>query len=248
MLKHDSPNPSIGVVLTVHKRPRLLADQLTALRRQSIPATQIVIWDNNSGYDYTFPLQPNESVVWCTRNWGVWPRFLMAACLRTDYVCVYDDDTMPGHDWHLNCLNTINQLPPFSLLGAVGVLFPDGSRENRDYVGWKSPTDRIVHADIVGHSWFCERKLLDWFVVDHRCPDTCGEDYHLSARAREKGGVVACPPHPVDRPSLWGSLRGSQLGDDEVALWRQPGEEEKKRAAHERLRASGWKVATEIYQ
>lgn len=248
MLQHDRPAPSIGVVLTVHKRPQLLAEQLAAIRRQSARVAEVTIWDNASSYGYTdLPLYPHENVVWCTKNWGVWPRFLLAACLETDYVCVFDDDTIPGDDWLRNCLNTIQQLPPFSLVGAVGVLFPDGTRERREYVGWKNPIDGIVHADIVGHSWFCERRLLDWFVVDHKCGPTCGEDYHLSARAREKGGFVVCPPHPPERKSLWGSLNGAH-GNDEHALYLQPGEEEKKHAAHDRLRKAGWKVATEVYQ
>jgi len=246
MLKPDSP--SIGIVLTVHKRPHLLKDQIEAIRHQTVPATRVVIWDNASGFDYrTLELDENESLVYATANWGVWTRFLLAACMNVDYVAVFDDDTMPGHEWFRNCVNTIAKLPPFSLVGGVGVLFPDGSRENRDYVGWKNPMDATVHADIVGHCWFCERRLLDWFVVDHEAGPICGEDYHLSARAREKGGYVVCPPHPKDRLEMWSSLRGMELGSDDVALWRTPGEEEKKSEVHRRLRSKGWKVAAEVF-
>lgn len=249
MLKPDkAAAPSIGIVLTCYKRPHLLTDQLQAIRRQSVPASEVVIWDNGSGADIaSWPLHDNESVVRCSKNWGVWPRFLFAACLKTEYVAVFDDDTMPGHDWLSNCLDTIEGLPTFSLLGAVGVLFPDGTRANRGYVGWKNPMNEAVHADIVGHAWFCRRELLDWFVIDHDAGPTFGEDYTLSARARELGGVVACPPHPPNDLAKWGSLRGLELGSDEHALYRQPAEECKKTAVHEALRKRGWKVVTEVY-
>lgn len=240
--------PRIGVILTVHKRPALLPEQLQAIRRQSVPAHEVVIWDNASGRDYTdIVLEPHESLTYNTKNWGVWPRFLLGAALDVDYVCVFDDDTIPGHEWFRNCLDTIQSLPPYSLVGTAGVLFPDGTRASRDAVGWKNPYAKAVHADIIGHSWFCERRLLDLFVVDHACGPTCGEDYFISARAREHGGVVCCPPHPPDKQEMWGSLRGFECGDDAVALYNQPGEEENKTTVHNDLRKRGWKVVTEIY-
>ena len=39
-------------------------------------------------------------------NYGVWARFAYALNARTDYVCVLDDDTIPGNRWLGNCLNT----------------------------------------------------------------------------------------------------------------------------------------------
>jgi hypothetical protein len=244
MLRPD--NPSIGVVLTVHKRPHLLKDQLTAIRRQSVPASEVVIWDNNAEVDYASPgLHGNESVVCCTKNWGVWPRFFHAQFLDTRFICVFDDDTLPGHDWLRNCLDTYSQLPPFSLVGGVGVTFPDGTRDNRLYWGWKNPSDTIVNVDLVGHAWFFERELLNWLVYDHRGGLTCGEDYAISATARKQGGCVVCPPHPKDQLSLWSSLRGFECGDDDVALYKQPGEEDRKAAVHQRLRDGGWPVVAE---
>ena len=54
------------------------------------------------------------------RNWGVWPRFLFCAEFKSEYVCVFDDDTIPGSRWIENCLKTMNSTP--GLLGANGVL------------------------------------------------------------------------------------------------------------------------------
>ena len=247
MLKPDSP--SIGIVLTAFKRTHLLKDQLEAIRRQTVPATEVVIWDNHSQGDYcNISLAEHESVVWCTKNWGVWPRFFHAQFLNTEFVCVFDDDTLPGHDWLRNCLDTMRHLPAFSLIGGVGVTFPDGTRNSRNYWGWKNPCDTIVNVDLVGHAWFFRRELLNWLVYDPRSGGTCGEDYAISATARKQGGAVVCPPHPRDKLSLWSSLRGFEAGDDAVALYRQPGEEEKKALVHQRLRDGGWPVVAEAGQ
>lgn len=236
----------IAAVLTAYKRPHLLKDQLEAFRRQTVAPQEIVIWHNAGDPLPLLDLRENESVISSSVNRGVWPRFLLASCLNADYCHIADDDTFPGHEWFQNCLDTMAQLTRYSLIGAVGVTFPDGTRENRLYWGWKNPQDTIVNVDLVGHAWFCKRELLDWFVVDHRCGLTCGEDYALSATARKLGGCVVCPPHPKDELAKWGHLRGFETGSDDVALWRQEGEEEKKAAVHQRLRDGGWTVVAEV--
>ena len=235
--------PEIGVVLTHFKRDTLLR-QLDALRSQTVPYTELVIYSNAA--ENLPPLvgtQDNESVMGaCGRNFGVWPRFSLAWHLQTAYVAVFDDDAIPGKKWLENCLAMLDRCGP-CLVGSVGVVFPDRHREGRGYVGWKLPSDKIIRADLVGHSWFMPRDLLRDMMdaplgLMH---DTAGEDYWLSYSAQKRGMPVVCPPHPPDDKELWGASDDAmQLGSDDVALWTKPGEEEKKTSVHELLLGLGW--------
>lgn len=245
-------NPSIGVVLTSYKRPKTLWPQLHALRAQTVPYEELLIWGNEEhcldlvhhpklGDGVCLDLNSNESTIACSKNWGVWPRFAMAQFMEVDYVAVFDDDTIPGKRWFQNCLDTIARTGP-ALLGSCGVSFKDGKRDEPVFLGWKWPLEQAVFSDIVGHAWFFPRGLLrnigfapflDW--------PTFGEDYWLSVEAQAIGLPTICPPHPPDDPELWGSLQG-ELGNDVHALYRQVGECENKLRAHNLYVGMGWRA------
>jgi hypothetical protein len=63
-----------------------------------------MLWYNNPGDEF-----PNRMVIenttsaFCNRNLGVWSRFAYALNAKTKYVCVFDDDTIPGNNWLKNC-------------------------------------------------------------------------------------------------------------------------------------------------
>lgn len=242
-------NLRIGVVLNAFKRPALMPRQLDAVRNQTIPPHEIVIWHNKAdGYDLPpLDLRPNESVITSSTNRGVWARYSIAQFIDADVYAIFDDDSIPAHGWFANALSCLQSLPTYSIVGSCGVLFVDGSRENRAYLGWKHPVSEMVHADILGHATMFGRDLARQFVPCFNWGVTCGEDYSICALARKLGGHVVCPPHDPHDRSGWGSIDGMALGTDEHALWTRPGEEDRKAAVHRDLRAMGWKCATEIF-
>jgi hypothetical protein len=215
---------------------------LDALRSQTVPFAELVVWCNDVRHIPAEEPRQHESFVYCTKNWGVWPRFFFGLHLDVDYVAVFDDDTIPGHRWFENCLATLQKTGP-AVLGACGIGFKDGTREQVICLGWKYPCDQIVEADIVGHAWFFPRDLLREFPDAPRFlkNPTCGEDYYLSVVAQRRGMKTYCPSHPPDQPELWGASQDAmQLGSDDVALWRQSGAVEDKWRAHDLYRRIGW--------
>ena len=58
------------------------------------------------------------------RNYGVWARFAFALNSTSDYVCVFDDDTIPSEKWFENCINCIEN-ENNGLYGTIGVTFND---------------------------------------------------------------------------------------------------------------------------
>jgi hypothetical protein len=213
-------NNDVTVILNGYKRPHRLAEQYDSAQSQSIPPKNIMYWQNtipDITYDRYTVTQCVSAV--CNENLGVWSRFAYALNARTNWVCILDDDTIPGNRWLENCLNTHETCP--GLLGTIGVFFSDGKYTNGVRVGWDNPNPNPVKVDIVGHSWFFHRDLLSVFWRElpplNQTPFV-GEDIHFSHMIQKYTNQSTwVPPHPPDDHSLWGSLKGWQYGDDGLA-------------------------------
>lgn len=226
---------SITVVLNGFKRNNL-KEQVEAIRRQTVPVNEIFYWQNTApgfSYDEDTYCQLNSAL--SNYNYGVWARFAYALNARTDYVCVFDDDTIPGPKWLENCLNTYETHP--GLLGGIGLRFknsryeldqaPDGRYlrygwDNMSYCMGNNPEP--VEVDIVGHSWFFSRDLLSvfWRELPDNEPWTmlCGEDIHFSYMLQKYTDLKTwVAPHPPNDTSMWSSLKGMQYGTDKHAIF-----------------------------
>lgn len=190
----------ITVILNKYKRD--LSPVYEAVCDQSVAPADILIWDNSQ------------------KNFGVWARFAYALNARTKYVCVFDDDTIPGKRWLENCLTTMKTHR--GMLGTIGVLCQDENYFNHTRVGWANPNEETTQVDLVGHSWFFEREWLSSFWRELPPTDfsyLCGEDMHFSYTIQKYLGLnTYVPPHPPNDKELWGSLKGWELGVDEHAI------------------------------
>jgi hypothetical protein len=233
----------ISVLIATHKRLHCLPEQLQAVRAQTVPPERVAIWHDG-------PLPAPKApvpVVASTHNLGVWPRFLFCLDFDTEYVCVLDDDTIPGPRWLENCLTTMALHE--GLIGAAGILFPNGTRRGRQMVGWRAPSWEVRRVDIIGHCWFFRRDWLRHYAFEPRPKGikTAGEDYHFSVSLQKHLGLGSyTAPHPPDDQSFWGSTQGMRFGNDKNALYRMHGEEEKKCIVHDFYRAGGWKLLCEL--
>ena len=113
-------NPSITVVLNGYKRQEFLNYQINAVKNQTIQPSEILIWNNGDYIDYG-DFDKNIVIANSSKNFGVWSRFSFALNAETEYICVLDDDTMPGKSFFENCLSTMKISP--GLLGARGLRF-----------------------------------------------------------------------------------------------------------------------------
>lgn len=214
----------VSVVLNGYKRPDTVEIQLEALKQQSIVPNEILIWQNKGDLPDFYPLHESEHgyhTCISNYNWGVWARFAFALNTTSDYVCLFDDDTIPGHRWLENCL--IESEKQRGVYGTIGVIFKD--LDYRSYLrhGWANPNEKTEQVDIVGHSWFFDREMLGAFWREGQVPfhSLSGEDVHLSYAVQKYLGLnTYVPPHPEGDTSLWGSQKESAeaFGVDEVAI------------------------------
>lgn len=223
---------TISVVLNGYKRQNL-KEQVEAIKNQTVPVKEIFYWQNTIpgvSYDEDTYCELNSAL--SNYNYGVWARFAYALNAKSDYVCVFDDDTIPGNRWLENCLQTYKTHP--GLLGGIGLRFKNENyeldlTEDNKYTryGWDSNPQCVgnntepVEVDIVGHSWFFSRDLLSVFwreLPEEKWTMLCGEDIHFSYMIQKYTDLKTyVPPHPSDDTSMWSSLKAIQYGADQHA-------------------------------
>lgn len=218
------PAPPVSVILNAYRRPAALREQWEAVRGQTVE-NEILIWQNRGDLLAFEPLdrevQTSGICAVSNHNFGVWARFAFALNCRTEFVCVLDDDTIPGARWLENCVETMRVRE--GLLGTVGVIFNDPHYRSYDRTGWVNPNEEPVQTDIVGHAWFFRREWLGAFWREAQPPlhSLSGEDVHFSYSVQKYLGLNTwVPPHPPGDLSLWGSLPGPGMyyGTDAAAI------------------------------
>jgi hypothetical protein len=218
----------ITVILNGYKRPYALAQQLEAIKSQTLQAQTVMMWQNK-GSEFDFDLINSTQHASCNSNLGVWARFSYALNAKTPYICILDDDTIPGSKWLENCISTIQQYD--GLLGTIGVRYESNEAYWPSHrIGWANPNENVEQVDIVGHSWFFRREWLSTFWRELPEIDQSvyvGEDIHFSYTLQKylnKNTYV--PPHPANDIEMWGSKPETAWtignGPDKVGISQSP--------------------------
>ena len=248
-------NLDIDVVLTCYKRPQILAQQLEAIKNQTLAPRRIFLYQD--GIDGYYKIELNDKILSefdackiSSTNGGVWKRFEFAEEIaKSPYVCLFDDDTIPGNRWFENC--HMNMIQNRGVYGTNAILVKNFKdyRDGRLWAGWTTANNKTCAVDFVGHSWFIEREYLSWMIAKpwRKKYKTVGEDMTISAAAAEHGFGTYAPQHPLQILSLWGSLPkfGSKYGATDVAISSNPSSPNKMREAFNEIHANGWKCLLE---
>ena len=216
--KQANQGGDITVILNSYRRPYNLKKQIEALRSQTIKPKQIWLWvnehDDNKGFDYSD--LGVDRIFHNDHNWKFYGRFAAALLADTEYVAVYDDDTIPGQRWHENCLDTMKSRE--GILGSAGVVLNGSKYVQHERCGWATQNAEIVEVDLVGHAWFFKREWLRYLWQEKPVTWDNGEDIHFSSMAKIHGGISTyCPPHPPGLKDMHGSILGNELGIDSKA-------------------------------
>jgi hypothetical protein len=213
----------ITVVINAYKRPYSTYQQVQSIYNQKNVSVREMFYVQNTlpnvQYDSRLLSLPGVTSFIMSRNLGVWGRFYAALNARTNWVCILDDDTIPGNLWLQNCLETYKTHP--GLLGTIGLRFANREYHIERRIGWDGPNENVEQVDIVGHSWFFHRDMLSLYCrelppIDHNM--IVGEDIHGSYMLQKYSEYKTyVPPHPINNKEMWGSLHGWTLGGDHNA-------------------------------
>ena len=214
----ETKQGDITVILNCYRRPYNLQMQVDALKAQSIKPKQIWLWINkhedNENFDPT--TLGVDRVFNNDYNWKFYGRFAAALLADTEYVAIYDDDTIPGRKWHENCLNTMETHE--GILGSAGIILHGNRYVQHQRCGWPSQNEQTTEVDLVGHAWFFKREWLRYLWQEKPTTWHNGEDIQFSYMAKVHGGIPTyCPPHPPNDKEMHGSILGNELGIDNKA-------------------------------
>jgi glycosyltransferase involved in cell wall biosynthesis len=217
----------VSVILTGYRRPEYLMQQIEAIRKQTYKVKDLYVIFN---YSDKFKLFNQEEIdckkIILNNNYGVWFRFLFSINCDTEYICILDDDTIPGSKWIENCVSTIGTHN--GIIGCRGLVFPRDDYINYpacyyESFGPTNPSDSVHTVDFCGHAWFYKKEWIKYFIneLPPNFPKCGGEDMHLSYSVQKHLGLSTfIPPHPADDRELWGSLFLEDYGNDMMATSR----------------------------
>ena len=218
-IKQESQmNGDITVILNCYRRPYNLKMQIDAINSQSVKPKEIWLWvnDHEDNRNFDFSSIKIDKIFKNNYNWKFYGRFAAALLADTEYLAVYDDDTIPGSKWHENCLNTMEKVN--GILGSAGVILNGSKYAQHDRCGWPSQNKDITEVDLVGHAWFFKRDWLQYLWKEKPFTWENGEDIQFSYMAKVHGNVrTYCPPHPIEDKQMHGSILGNELGIDSKA-------------------------------
>ena len=208
----------ITVILNSYRRPYNLKRQINAIKNQTIGPKEIWLWVNdhedNHGFDYSD--LGIDKVFHNNHNWKFYGRFAAALLADTEYIAIFDDDTIPGREWFENCLTTMGTHE--GILGSAGILLNDYHYVNHDRCGWPTQNAEAEEVDLVGHAWFFKREWLQYLWKEKPPTWDNGEDIQFAYSAKTYGGIKTfCPPHPPNNREMHGSILGNELGVDSKA-------------------------------
>ena len=240
----------VDVVLTCYKRPQVLAQQLAAVKNQTLKPRRIFLYQD--GIDGYYKVELNDKILSefddckiSTKNFGVWKRFEFAEEIcKSPYVCLFDDDTIPGERWLENCHMNMMQQRGIYVTNGVLITNVENYPFEKYSAGWYCPNKKTCAVDFGGHSWFFEKKYLKWMLSKSWCKKykLVGEDMTLSFAASENGFATYVPQHPKKIRSMWGSIPEISLkyGTSEVAVSINPDNKKKMQTAFKEIHADGW--------
>ena len=234
----------VTAILNCYKRPQYLKEQIEAIKKQTIKTDDIIIWYNKPEDEQQYNIKDlGAKVILCDDNYKFHGRFAAALLARSEYVALFDDDTIPGSKWFENCINSMKSHP--GIYGSSGVVLHDEYYEPNHKVGWNGNpnNENIEEVDLVGHAWFMKRQDVEYLWREEAYSWDNGEDMQLSYYAQKYGGVKTyVPPHPASDIEMWGSKNGVKYGNDLKASWRRSDHMQLRNEIANKQIRNGWKT------
>lgn len=230
MYNPETTDFDVSVVLTTYKKPDALSLQLEAINKQTLKPKEILLFQDgiNGSYSINFKqelLEKFDNIKIAPENMGVWERFRYAKeNAHSEYICMFDDDTIPGIRWLENCHS--HMMEQEGVYGTVGIVLQKPEKYPYDgffRVGWHRPYHKPARADFVGHSWFFKKEWLDYMfdgTEEFQKFKYAAEDMCLSFKCKQHGIETFVPPHPISDLEQWGSKPkyGMKFGNASTAI------------------------------
>ena len=209
----DNPN-DITVILNGVSPNNYL--QLEAIKTQTRKPKQIFIWnDSNDSNDSSNNIpeevknDPSITIINYNKNIGAWAKFSIALLANTPYICIFDENIIPGKKWIENCIESMGKVN--GLLGTTGLVFKKeyGYEIDSPKIGSESLNETIQQVDTVSDCFFFKKEWLHhlWSSnPNHNLFFESGENIAFSWALQKIGINTYVPPHPKQDQEMYGSI------------------------------------------
>lgn len=234
---------TITAILNIYKRPHLTLKQIEYLDNQTVRPNKIIIWDN-SEVSIDLPKRDDIIHIKASKNQGMYPIWSVGLYADTDYLVYFDDDTFPGKMWIENCLEQIKKRD--GIYGTYGITLLGDGYHPYSITGWiGNKSDIPIEVDIVAHSWFMKKSTIKYLFREDIKSLKNGGDIQLCYAAKKYGNIPSIvPPHPENKPEMWGSdyHLGRLHGEDENATSRLEDHKPIRESIVKDFLKSGWRI------
>lgn len=235
----------ITAILTAYNRGYVLNEQIFAIKNQTIPPKEIyVIY--NKGSEPKVKIQDSDvKIIDMNFNSKFHGRFAFALLSKTPYVAIFDDDTFPGKKWFELCITEMNAKE--GIYGSAGVIMKSECYNPHIKIGWNGKKfAESTEVDLVGHSWFVKRDWLKYMWYEEPASWTNGEDMQFSYLCQKYGNIKTYVTPYTDNKDEWGSLRGNEIGNDDMASFKIKNHSLDRNNISKEYINRGWKILNRI--
>ena len=228
----STATPTWSAIITMWKRGDYLAEQLSAIRSQSIPPQEIIIIINENHLSESMVRNiggPDIKIIKSDLN-NLYSRWTIAYIAKGEYVSVFDDDVIPGDLWIANAIRACSRY--CALVGPSGRVYsPKGIHDYFKFVGpvvRSSDEQKIdcsetdIYCDWVCNSYLFKREWVGYALRAPRYQDSFKtfDDIQLATSLKVFGGIQCVTPmQPKHNTRLHGSLK-HDYGNDNYAIWK----------------------------
>lgn len=221
-----------SAIITMWKRVDYLAEQLCAIRKQSIPPAEIIIILNENHIEESAIRKiagDDVKIIKSDIN-SLYSRWAIAYIAKGEYVSVFDDDVVPGSLWIANAIRASSKYR--ALVGPSGRIYSKNGKH--DYYKLVAPAslwadeqtidcgETDVYCDWVCNSYLLKREWVGHALGSLRYKDSFKtfDDIQLATSLFLHGGIQCITPmQPEKEKQLHGSLK-HHYGNDAHAIWK----------------------------
>lgn len=222
---NTNQSDAITVILTVWKRNHL-EEQLQALFQQTVAPSHIWVQQSLNHVDVSKIIERYGKKI-CyfhfEENPGVFGRFESVTEVKTPFVCILDDDQIPGRRFLENAVEACKRLN--AIISPHGRWLSPQTNQTQRFVGdgfefQHSFCLEDTEVDLGNNAWFFRKEWITHFLSVSPLFRNNGEDIHLSATCKLLGGIPTYVPKQIV-PAESGNVKRIYSGDSH-ALHKKP--------------------------
>jgi FkbM family methyltransferase len=207
-VKDENFKEDITILVNCFNRPEYLQTQIDSLLSQSIVPEKIIVLSTKPYKDFSIPRIDGVDYIIVENDQGLNTRFAAGLVAKTRYLCILDDDIIPGCKWIETCLNIIKK--ENSIICGYGIRYTEklNDASGKKFGDHGVRSEKIEYVDMAGHSWFMKREWLKYFWMEEPFDWEVSDDIHLSYTMKKYGNIkLLVSPYPENDKDVWGNIK-----------------------------------------